>query len=394
MKVIDKADLQGRRALVRVDFNVPLDGEGNITDDLRMRAALPTIRHILDQGGSAVLMSHLGRPKGEAKPELSLGQVVAHLSRLLGSEAKFGGDCVGEEAFSLTAHLQPGAVVLLENLRYHKAEKQGERDFAEQLARHGDLYVNDAFGTAHRAHASTSVVAEFFAEKYAGFLLAKEVENANRVMESAERPFTAIMGGAKVSDKIQIIQRLLHRVDNLLIGGGMAYTFLRAKGYQIGTSLVEPTKVALAAALLKSARGKGVNVIVPVDSVVADKIAVDATTAVVRSDQFPADMMGLDIGPDTFKNFYDTIMTSKTVMWNGPMGVFEMEPFATGTVAVAKALAEATQAGAFTLVGGGDSAAAVKQAGLDDEVSYVSTGGGALLELLEGKELPGVVALG
>lgn len=393
MNSISKGNFDGKRVLVRVDFNVPLDETGAITDDIRIQGALPTIRHILDGGGSVVLMSHMGRPKGEVKPALSLKQVVAHLSQLLGVEVKFAGDCVADAAFEVTAALKPGEVALLENLRYYKEETKGDREFAEKLARHGEVYVNDAFGTAHRAHASTAIVAEFFSEKFAGFLMTAEVDNATRVMENAERPFTAIIGGAKVSDKIQIIQRLLGKVDNILIGGGMAYTFLKAKGYNIGTSLCEDDKVALAAALIKSARGKGVSIIVPVDSVVADKFAEDATTAVVRNDQIPADMMGLDIGPQTFKAFYETILASKTVMWNGPMGVFEMAPFAQGTIAVAQALAEATKAGAFTLVGGGDSAAAVKQAGLDDDVSYVSTGGGALLELLEGKELPGIAAL-
>lgn len=393
MKTISSANLQDKRVLVRVDFNVPLGENGNITDDKRIQAALPTVRHILNSGGSAVLMSHMGRPKGQHDPALSLAQVVDHLSRLLGVPVFFGQDCVGDHAFSLSSNLAPGQVVLLENLRFHDAEKKGDPDFAAQLARHGDVYVNDAFGTAHRAHASTAVIASHFDEKYAGFLLAKEVETATKVMENAARPFTAIMGGAKVSDKIQIIQRLLDKVDNLLIGGGMTYTFLRARQMEIGTSLCEDEKVPLAASILKAARRKGVNIILPVDSVIADKFAEDAQTAVVRNDQIPADMMGLDIGPETFGHFYKIIMESKTVMWNGPMGVFEMAPFAQGTIAVANALAEATREGAFTLVGGGDSAAAIKQAGLDDDVSYVSTGGGALLELLEGKDLPGVAAL-
>ena len=393
MNTISSAQLQDKRVLVRVDFNVPLDESGNITDDKRIQAALPTIRHILINGGSAVLMSHMGRPKGQPKPELSLGQVVDHLSGLLGLDVIFGQDCVGDQAFTITSNLAPGQVVLLENLRFHPEEKKGDPAFAEQLARHGDVYVNDAFGTAHRAHASTAVIADSFDEKYAGFLLAKEVETATNVMENAARPFTAIMGGAKVSDKIQIIQRLLDKVDNLLIGGGMTYTFLRARQMEIGKSLCEDEKVPLAASILKAARRKGVNIILPVDSVIADQFAEDAKTAVVRNDQIPADMMGLDIGPETFGHFYRIIMDSKTIMWNGPMGVFEMAPFAQGTVAVANALAEATKEGAFTLVGGGDSAAAIKQAGLDDDVSYVSTGGGALLELLEGKDLPGVAAL-
>ena len=392
MKLLPSS-FEGKRVLVRVDFNVPLDADGNIRDDKRIRAALPTIQHILEHGGSVVLMSHMGRPKGEFKAELSLGQVVGHLSELLDVAVKFAGDCVSEEAKAVTADLQPGEVVLLENLRFDPREKKGDPEFAQELAEHGDVYVNDAFGTAHRAHASTAIIAQFFEERYAGFLMFQEVEAATKVMESAERPFTAIMGGAKVSDKIEIIQRLLDKVDNLLIGGGMAYTFLKAKGYQIGTSLCEDEKVALAAALIKSARAKGVTILVPVDSVVADKFAADAETAIVRNEAFPKDRMGLDIGPDTFQHFYKVIMESKTILWNGPMGVFEMEPFAQGTIAVAKALAEATEKGAYTLIGGGDSAAAIKKAGLETEVSYVSTGGGALLELLEGKELPGVAAL-
>ncbi|HHG85221.1 MAG TPA: phosphoglycerate kinase [Bacteroidetes bacterium] len=394
MHAISEGNFQDKRVLMRVDFNVPLDEQGNITDDIRIRGALPSIRYILEGGGSVVLMSHLGRPKGEAKPALSLAQVVDHLGELLGLQVKFAGDCVSEAAFAVTGALQPGEVALLENLRYHGEETKGDRKFAEKLALHGEIYVNDAFGTAHRAHASTAIVAEFFPEKYAGFLMTAEVENARKVMENVERPFTAIMGGAKVSDKIQIIQRLLDKVDYLLIGGGMAYTFLKAKGYDIGNSLLEADKVALAAALIKKARNKGVIMLVPVDSVVANKFAEDAETAVVRNDQIPSDMMGLDIGPQTFKAFYEIIMKSKTVMWNGPMGVFEMAPFAQGTVAMAQTLAEATKAGAYTLVGGGDSAAAIKKAGLESEVSYVSTGGGALLEMLEGKELPGVAALG
>ena len=393
MKTIRDASFQGKRALVRVDFNVPLDDQGHITDDIRIRGAIPTIQYILDGGGSVVLMSHMGRPKGKPKPELSLRLVVAHLSGLLGRAVIFAGDCIGEEAFRITAALQPGEVALLENLRYYNEEEDGDADFTEKLARHGDIYVNDAFGTAHRAHASTALIADHFTEKYAGFLMAGEVESAQRVMENPARPFTAIMGGAKVSDKILLIQQMLNKVDNLIIGGGMAYTFLKAKGYNIGKSLCEDDKVALAASLIKSARAKGVNILVPVDSVVADRFAEDATTALVMNDQIPADMMGLDIGPKSFEAFYTVIMESKTILWNGPMGVFEMTPFAQGTIAVARALAEATQKGCYTLVGGGDSAAAIAQAGLDDQVSYVSTGGGALLELLEGKDLPGVAKL-
>lgn len=393
MKLITSASLAGRRALVRVDFNVPLNAEMQVTDDKRMREALPTIRHILDAGGSVVLMSHLGRPKKGPEDKFSLRHLVQPLNEMLGVPVTFAGDCIGEEAFAVTAALKPGSVVLLENLRFYKEEEAGDAAFAEKLARHGDLWVNDAFGTAHRAHASTTVVGQFFADKFAGFLLAKEVENAERVLNHAERPFTAIMGGAKVSDKILLIEQLLTKVDNLLIGGGMAYTFLKAKGYPIGTSLVEDDKVALAAALIKKARALNVTILTPIDSVVADKFAADAQTAIVRNEDFPADRMGLDIGPGTFNAFYDVIKSSKTILWNGPMGVFEMEPFAAGTIAVARALAEATAAGAFTLIGGGDSAAAIAHAGLDDNVSYVSTGGGALLEYMEGKMLPGVAAL-
>lgn len=393
MHYINEANVAGRRAVVRVDFNVPLDDAGNITDDIRIAGALPTINHILDGGGSVVLMSHMGRPKKEGREPNTLRRVVDHLSKLLGRPVQFADDCISEAAFAASAALKPGEVLLLENLRYYDEEEKGDLAFAEKLSKHGDYYVNDAFGAAHRAHASTAVMAQFFQDKYAGFLMAREVDTARKVMDHAERPFTAIMGGAKVSDKIQIIQRLLDKVDNLLIGGGMAYTFLKAKGYQVGKSLVEEDKVVLAAALLKAARGKNVTIIVPTDSVIADRFAEDAETAIVLNNQIPADRMGLDIGPETFKAFYDVIMSSKTIMWNGPMGVFEMEPFAQGTLAVAKALAEATEAGAFTLVGGGDSAAAIKQAGLDHAVSYVSTGGGALLELLEGKELPGVTAV-
>ena len=390
---VSESQPQGKRALVRVDFNLPLDKDGKITDDIRMTAALPTVKHLLDNGAAVVLMSHMGRPSKQGREGNSLSALVEHLSSLLGRTVQFADDCIGEAAFAASAALKPGEVLLLENLRFYKEEKNGDVDFAKKLSQHGDFYVNDAFGTAHRAHASTSIIAQFFPEKFAGFLMAREVETARKVIDGAERPFTAIMGGAKVSDKIQIIQRLLDKVDTLLIGGGMAYTFLKAKGHEIGNSLVENEKIALAAAILKAARGKGVTIIIPTDSVVADKFAVDAKTAVVRNDQIPADMMGLDIGPETFKVFYEIIMKSKTVLWNGPMGVFEMEPFAQGTLAVAKALAEVTKEGGFTLVGGGDSAAAVKLMGLDDDVSYVSTGGGALLELLEGKELPGITAL-
>lgn len=393
MKTIHESHPAGKRALIRVDFNVPLDGDGNITDDKRMREALPTIHYLLENGGSVVLMSHLGRPKGGPEAKYSLSHLVKHLGDLLGRPVQFADDCISEAAFATTAALQPGSVVLLENLRFYKEEEKGDVEFAGKLAKHGDFYVNDAFGTAHRAHASTTIVAQFFEEKYAGFLLQGELKSADRVLNNPGRPFTAIMGGAKVSDKIMVIENLLSKVDNLLIGGGMAYTFLRAKGLPIGKSLVEDDKVILAAALLKKARQMGVTILTPIDSVAADKFAEDAETGIYRNEDFPADRMGLDIGPETFKAFYDIIIGSKTILWNGPMGVFEMAPFAQGTMAVAQSLAEATEKGAFTLIGGGDSAAAIAKAELEDKVSYVSTGGGAMLELLEGQILPGVAAL-
>ena len=403
MKLINEAAPEGKRALIRVDFNVPLDDEGNITDDIRIKGAIPTIQYILENGGSCVLMSHLGRPKKGPEAKFSLNQVTAHLASLLTEAMKsvgkpapkvtFGGDCVSAEAFALTANHTPGEVILLENLRFYPEEEKGDAEFSMKLAKHGDLYVNDAFGTAHRAHASTAIVASFFADKYAGFLLYREIETADKVLKNPKRPLTAIMGGAKVSDKILLIENLLDKIDNLLIGGGMAYTFLRAKGIEIGTSLCENDKVALAAQLLKTARAKNVTIITPVDSVVADRFAEDAKTAIVRNADFPTDMMGLDIGPETYKHFHQIIMDSGTILWNGPMGVFEMEPFAAGTKAIAQSVVQATQKGAFSLIGGGDSAAAIKELGFDDDVSYVSTGGGALLEYLEGQELPGVAAL-
>ncbi len=393
MKLISDAQLKNKKALVRVDFNVPLDENRAITDDKRMREAIPTLRYILDQGGSIVLMSHLGRPKKGPEEKYSLKHIVKHLGELLNAQVSFSDDCISGQSFAMSASLQAGQVLLLENLRFYKEEEAGDPIFAEQLSKHGDLYVNDAFGTAHRAHASTTVVAQFLPDKYAGFLMSREIENANKVLLNPARPFTAIMGGAKVSDKILLIDQLLDKVDNLLIGGGMAYTFLKAKGYPIGKSLVEMDKVALAASLIKKARQKDVTILTPIDSVAADQFAVDAKTMIVRNDDLPADYMGLDIGPATFSAFHDVIADSKTILWNGPMGVFEMEPFAAGTMAVARALADATANGAFTLIGGGDSAAAISKAGLEDKVSYVSTGGGALLEYMEGKVLPGVAAL-
>ena len=396
MRVISDAQLNEKRVLMRVDFNVPLDKETlTVTDDKRIREAIPTIQYVLDNGGSVVLMSHLGRPKTGPEDKYSLRHSLTAIQQYLKGEVLFSDDCVGVAAFEQSANLKAGQVLLLENVRFYAEEEKGNREFAEKLSKHGDIYVNDAFGTAHRAHASTTVVAEFFPnEKYAGFLLEREIKMANKVIRDSEHPVTAIMGGAKVSDKILIIEKLLDKIDYLLIGGGMAYTFLRARGYKVGTSLVENDKIAVAAQLIKDARAKNVTILLPIDSVVADAFSNDAKTSIARSDDMPDGMMGLDIGPLTFEAFFDTIMDSKTILWNGPMGVFEMDKFAAGTNAVAQAVVKATEKGAFSLIGGGDSAAAVAKAGLENQVSYVSTGGGALLEYLEGKDLPGIIALG
>ncbi|MDY0907413.1 phosphoglycerate kinase [Pedobacter sp. CFBP9032] len=395
MKTIDQLNFKDKKALIRVDFNVPLDDEFKITDDKRMRAALPTITKILNDGGSVVLMSHLGRPKDGPTDKYSLKHILGDLSRMLDLEVKFADDCIGEDAVKQAKNLFPGEVLLLENLRFYKEEEKGDVAFAEKLAKLGDVYVNDAFGTAHRAHASTSIIAQFFPDaKYFGYLMASEVENAEKILNHAERPFTAIMGGAKVSDKILLIEKLLDKVDNLIIGGGMAYTFAKAQGGEIGTSLLEADKQALSLELIEKAKAKGVNLILPVDTVIADKFANDADKKDVDSGQIPADWMGLDIGPKSVDLFQEVIKNSKTLLWNGPMGVFEMENFQVGTKAVAEAVVAATtENGAFSLIGGGDSAAAIAKFGMEDKVSYVSTGGGALLEYMEGKELPGVKAI-
>jgi len=395
MKTIDQLNFKDKKALIRVDFNVPLDGEFKITDDKRMRAALPTITKILNDGGSVVLMSHLGRPKDGPTDKYSLKYILGDLSRMLDLEVKFADDCIGEDAVKQAKNLFPGEVLLLENLRFYKEEEKGDVAFAEKLAQLGDVYVNDAFGTAHRAHASTSIIAQFFPDaKYFGYLMASEVENAEKILNHAERPFTAIMGGAKVSDKILLIEKLLDKVDNLIIGGGMAYTFAKAQGGEIGTSLLEADKQALSLELIEKAKAKGVNLILPVDTVIADKFSNDADKKDVDSGQIPADWMGLDIGPKSVALFQEVIKNSKTLLWNGPMGVFEMENFQVGTKAVADAVVAATtENGAFSLIGGGDSAAAIAKFGMEDQVSYVSTGGGALLEYMEGKELPGVKAI-
>jgi phosphoglycerate kinase len=393
IKNVDNLDFSGKKALVRVDFNVPLDVHLNVTDGTRIRAAIPTIKKILNDGGSAILMSHLGRPKDGPTDKYSLKHVVMELQKLAGISVKFAPDCIGQEAVQLAQSLKPGEILLLENLRFYKEEEKGDEEFAKKLAALGDVYVNDAFGTAHRAHASTAVIAKFFTTKVSGYLLQSELENADKVMEKPERPYTAIMGGAKITDKILIIERLLDKVDNMIIGGGMSYTFAKAQGGSIGDSLCEMDKLDYVMELMEKAKSKGVNLILPVDTVISKAFANDAEQGLAVSGEIPDGWMGLDIGPETRKLFTDVIKNSKTVLWNGPMGVFEMSSFVHGTVAIAEAVAEATGEGAFSLIGGGDSAAAVNKFGFTDKVSYVSTGGGALLEHMEGKVLPGVAAL-
>lgn len=394
MKTINDINFKGKRALIRVDFNVPLDKKTlAVTDDNRIRATIPTLKKILSDGGSAVLMSHLGRPKEGPEDKYSLKHTIQKTEELLGQSVKFAGDCIGEEAYKLSAALKPGEVLILENLRFYKEEEKGDVAFAEKLSKHGDIYVNDAFGTAHRAHASTTIVAQFFKEKAAGFVMAAELDNAKKVMEKAAKPFTAIMGGAKISDKILIIENLLDKVNNLIIGGGMAYTFFKAMGGSIGNSLVEADKLDLAKELIQKAKAKGVDLLLPIDSITADKFAADANTGLANNTAIPDGMMGLDIGPQAIEVFSKVVENSKTILWNGPMGVFEMPKFEKGTKSIAEAVVKATKNGAFSLIGGGDSAAAVAQFGFNDEVSYVSTGGGALLEYFEGKVLPGVKAL-
>lgn len=401
MSQFQPAQLQGKRVLVRVDFNVPLDKDFHITDDNRIRATLPTIQAILDAGGSAILMSHLGRPKGGPEDKYSLRHLVAHLQQLLSERmgkhisVAFAQDCIGEETYQIAAGLQPGQVLLLENLRFYPEEEKGDATFAEKLSKLGDCYVNDAFGTAHRAHASTAVIAQFFppANKMFGLLMEGEVSSAEKVLHVSEKPFTAIIGGAKVSDKILIIENLLQRATDIIIGGGMAYTFKKALGGNIGKSLCEDDRLETARQLLEKATAAGVTIHLPEDSVIASEFSAQAETAIAASDQIPDGWMGLDIGPKAQEQFAACILRSKTILWNGPMGVFEMQPFQAGTLSVAKAIAEATHSGAFSLVGGGDSVAAVNQFGFAEQVSYVSTGGGALLEYFEGKELPGIAAI-
>ena len=396
MSKFNDFNFKGHNALIRVDFNVPLNDKFEITDDNRMQAAVPTIQKIIKDGGSVILMSHLGRPKGGPEDKFSLKHLVKHLGKLLnGIPILFANDCIGEEASQKAGALKPGEVLLLENLRFYKEEEKGDEGFAQKLGKLGDIYVNDAFGTAHRAHASTAVIAKFFPKdkRMFGLLMEAEVASAEKVLHQSQKPFTAIIGGAKVSDKILIIENLLERATDIIIGGGMAYTFMKAMGGEIGKSLCEDDRVATAGELLKKAEAKGVCIHLPSDSVIADKFGADANTSTAPSNNIPDGWMGLDIGSYACEEFANVIHRSKTILWNGPMGVFEMPKFQHGTKAIATAVAESTQKGAFSLVGGGDSVAAVNQFGFADKVSYVSTGGGALLEYFEGKELPGIAAV-
>lgn len=397
MSTFSNHNFSGEKALVRVDFNVPLDDQFNITDDTRMTATIPTIKKILNDGGSVVLMSHLGRPKDGPTDKYSLKHLVKHLHQLLGGETKvfFANDCISEQARLTASVLRPGEVLLLENLRFYKEEEKGDKGFAEKLSQLGDVYVNDAFGTAHRAHASTAVIADFYEKdkKMFGLLMEAEVISAEKVLHASEKPFTAIIGGAKVSDKILIIENLLERATDIIIGGGMAYTFMKARGGSIGNSLCEDDRLDTAREILEKARQKNVSIHLPETSIIADKFAADANTKDCPSDQIPDGWMGLDIGGKAIGIFSEIIGKSKTILWNGPMGVFEMEKFQNGTKSIALAIADATSKGAFSLVGGGDSVAAVNKFNLADKVSYVSTGGGALLEYFEGKELPGIAAI-
>lgn len=393
MKTVNDIDFKDKKALIRVDFNVPLDKDFNVTDDSRIRAAKPTILKILEDGGSCILMSHLGRPKNR-EVEFSLQHIIKSLSNILGLQVKFVEDSIGPKVSEAVSNLKSGEILLLENLRYYKEEEHGDRDFAEKLSKLGDVYVNDAFGTAHRAHASTAIIADFFPEnKFFGLLLASEVENVKKVLETSEKPVTAIIGGAKVSSKITIIENILDKIDNLIIGGGMAFTFVKAQGGKIGNSLVEDDKQMLALEILEEAKKKNIKVYLPVDAVIADDFSETANTQISDVNNIPDGWMGLDVGPKTNEIFAEVLASSKTILWNGPVGVFEMEKFAEGTKVLGQNIAKATKNGAFSLVGGGDSVAAVHKFNLTEKVSYVSTGGGAMLEMLEGKTLPGIKAL-
>ncbi len=394
MKNINGYSFEGKKAIVRVDFNVPLDSDFRVTDDNRIRGALPTIKKIIDDGGSAILMSHLGRPKSGPEEKFSLKHVVPELEKLTGRDVIFAPDCIGEETLELKKNLKPGDILLLENLRFYKEETKGDEDFASKLAEGCDVYVNDAFGTAHRAHASTTVIARFFPdEKLFGFLINSELESMDRLIHMPEKPTTAIMGGAKVSDKIQMIENMLDRIDNLIIGGGMAYTFIKAQGGRIGDSLCEEDRLDTALDIIRIAKEKGVSIFLPSDSVNGDSFDAEANVRLSAADAIENGWMGLDIGIESIKEYSSVIERSKTILWNGPMGVFEMEKFSKGTSEIARAIAEATDKGAFSLIGGGDSVAAINKNKLADRVSYVSTGGGAMLEYMEGKVLPGIAAI-
>ena len=393
MKTLNDFNFKNKKALIRVDFNVPLNEKFEVTDATRIESAKPTVMKILDDGGSCILMSHLGRPKG-VQDEFSLRHIADEVQKIMGVKVKFVSECVGEKAESAAADLKPGEILLLENLRFHKEEEAGDKTFSEKLAKLGDIYVNDAFGTAHRAHASTTIIAGFFPDnKCFGTLLAQEIESIDKVMKNGEKPVLAILGGAKVSSKITIIENILDKVDHLIIGGGMSFTFIKAQGGKIGNSICEDDKMDLALDILKQAKAKNVQVHIPVDVVAADAFSNDANTQIVDIDKIPDGWEGVDAGPKSRKLFHDVVMKCKTILWNGPLGVFEMESFATGTIELGNSIAEATKQGAFSLVGGGDSVAAVKQFGFENKVSYVSTGGGAMLESLEGKVLPGIAAI-
>ncbi len=393
MKTLNDFNFSNKKVLIRVDFNVPLDEAHKVTDDTRIKAVKPTLIKILEDGGSCVLMSHLGRPKNQEE-EFSLKHIVKRVSEIIGVQVKFSTNCVGEQTSRDAAELKPGEILLLENLRYHKEETEGEINFAKQLASLGDFYVNDAFGTAHRAHASTAIIANFFPKnKCFGKLLEREIESINKVLKDSQKPVTAIIGGAKVSSKITIIENILDKIDHLIVGGGMAFTFIKAQGGQIGNSLVEDDKMDLALSILKQAKQKNVEIHLPVDAIIADSFSENANTKESPIDKIPDGWMGLDSGQKTNAHFAGIIRESKTILWNGPVGVFEMKPFSHGTISMGIAIAEATKNGCFSLVGGGDSVSAVKQFGFEDKVSYVSTGGGAMLEMLEGKTLPGIAAI-
>jgi len=393
MKTLNNFDFANKKAIIRVDFNVPLDENFNVTDATRIEAAKPTIDAILAQGGSVILMSHLGRPKG-VEEKYSLKHILSTTSEILGVPVQFVSNCVGEEAKNASKNLQPGQVLLLENLRFHDEEEAGDVAFAKELASLGDIYVNDAFGTAHRAHASTTIIAQFFpTSKCFGLLLAKEIESLNKVLKNSEKPVTAVLGGSKVSSKITVIENILDKVDHMIIGGGMTFTFVKALGGKVGNSICEDDKQELALEILRLAKEKGVQIHIPVDVIAANAFSNTADTKVVDVNEIPDGWQGLDAGPKSLANFEKVIMESKTILWNGPLGVFEMENFANGTIALGNYIAASTEKGAFSLVGGGDSVAAVKQFGLEDKMSYVSTGGGAMLEMLEGKVLPGIAAI-